>query len=105
MRHLGRRWPATHADFCPGVRVPAPPPLVASVVQFDCCGYNNSADMPKNNCNATLPGCQTAVEDFYNQYFTAIMISAAVLAAVEIFGLIFSATLASSQEAKNGGDV
>jgi len=61
--------------------------------------------MPKGNCSEIqppLPGCESAVEEFYEQYFTAIMISAAVLAGVELFGLIFSATLASSQEAKNG---
>ena len=79
--------------------------LPAGASQFNCCGLANSSDMPKDNCNVTSPeleGCQTAVEDFYERYFTAIMISAAVLAGVELFGLIFSATLASSQEAKNG---
>ena len=40
--------------------------------------------------------CNSAMTTFYNEYYNAVMIAAAVLAAVEVFGLLFSLVMGCS---------
>jgi hypothetical protein len=45
------------------------------------------------------------MRDFYTQYYTAVMVSAAVLAAIEVFGLIFSFVMGCSSETGGSNDM
>ena len=49
--------------------------------------------------------CNAQITALYTEYYNAIMISAAVLAAIEIFGLLFSLILACSKSEGGSNDV
>ena len=100
------------AQYCVPAGGPAGslPPLLpaavpSTVVYTDATGsltlyaYNATTNSTYNiSCNAQI----TAL---YTEYYNAIMISAAVLAAIEIFGLLFSLILACSKSEGGSNDV
>jgi putative effector of murein hydrolase LrgA (UPF0299 family) len=65
---------------------------------FQCCGYSNSADRPRNNCSAALPGCRDALTDEFKQILTPLIIGAAVVVAIEVLALIATCFVRSKVE-------
>eukprot|EP01120_Amphizonella_sp_Union-15-10_P004260 TRINITY_DN14893_c0_g1_i1.p1 TRINITY_DN14893_c0_g1~~TRINITY_DN14893_c0_g1_i1.p1 ORF type:complete len:227 (-),score=18.31 TRINITY_DN14893_c0_g1_i1:98-778(-) len=72
-----------------------PSDKIAFEKEFKCCGFANTTDSPGSNCtnlNVTL-GCYQAVKDIITSKMKVIEITAGVLAAFEVVGLIFAIVL------------
>ena len=78
--------------------------------QYKCCNVTggNYVNCTYASGNTTVTyniTCNAQITALYTEYYNAIMISAAVLAAIEIFGLFFSLILACSKSEGGSNDV